>query len=145
MVNNITSENIIAQQTTIGAGVFLTGQKALPVDMIAHTNGEGYWSDQARAVRITHLALVSVYDDDDELSGALNVFFDPASWDVETMGLIYTDREFLWGLKQNLKELGLVGVISYSEQGAQGDNYVDLDVDAEFVASWRRLGFPQPE
>ena len=143
MVNNITPENIIAQQTTIGAGVFLTGHSAVPVDMMAHTKGEGYWSDQVRAVRITHLALVSVYDD--ELSGALNVFFDPNSWDVETMGLIYTDQEFLWGLKQNLKELGLVGVISYSEQGAQGDNYVHLDVDAEFIHSWLRLRFPQPE
>lgn len=138
-------QTVIARQTTCGAGVFLTGQKALPVDMIAHTNGEGYWSDQARAVRITHLALVAVYGEDTELSGALNVFFNPDSWNVETMGLIYTDREFLWGLKQNLKELGLMGGISYSEQGAQGDNYVNLDVDAEFVHNWCRLGFPQPK
>lgn len=143
------TENVIAQQTTRGAGVFLTGRQAVPVNMIAHTNGAGHWSEAVRAVRITHLSLVAVYgesnDESDDVSGALNVFFDTASWNVQELGLIYTDRKFLSRLKQNLQELGLTGDISYSEQGAQGDNYVDLDVDAEFIASWRRLGFPVSE
>jgi hypothetical protein len=39
---------------------------------------------------------------------------------------------------QFVKQQGLVVDLCYSEQGMQGDNYVSLDVGAEFLDSWAR-------
>jgi hypothetical protein len=35
-----------------------------------------------------------------------------------------------------LDEHGLSANVTYSEQGMQGDNYVSLDVGANFITSW---------
>jgi hypothetical protein len=71
----------------------------------------------------------------DELDfGELRVFFNTATWDVNKLGLIYTDKQFMKELKKLLTAKGFdAGDVSYSEQGMQGDNYVSCDVGERFI------------
>jgi len=128
-------------QTTLGAGVFEIDMQGYAVTAELHTSGDGFWSDQVRKVSITGIALPYVSDeDDDDVFGSVNVYFDTNTWNTSQHGLIYTDRGFLAELKQLLNSLGLDGSdIHYSEQGAQGDNYVNLDAGSKFVTSWKKL------
>lgn len=104
--------------------------------VILHTSGDGYWSRAQRAVTITDVDLAYVSDDSD--FGELQVVFDTKDWDVNELGLIYTDSGFFAELKQYLERQGLdTSDLSYSEQGMQGNDYVSLDVGELFIASWR--------
>jgi len=96
------------------------------------TAGDGYWSNKAKAVEITGLQLS--YTNDELDFGELRVFFDTASWDTNTDGLIYTDTLFLEELCFMLDNLGFdASDVSYSEQGMQGDTYVSCDVGECFI------------
>lgn len=111
---------------------------AMEVDTVLHTDGLGFWTRRAAAVRCTELELLTY--DDGRAYGALFVHFDPATWCRETDGLIYTDRGWLYELMTFLTTLGLAAFdVDYSEQGAQGDGHVDLDVGEVFVESWARM------
>ncbi len=101
------------------------------------TGGDGLWSRAKRLVPVTHLEL-SASDEGDY--GELRVYFDVRNWNVNKLGLIYTDRAFMTSLQRRLTKLGLTGAdVGYSEQGMQGDDYVSCDVGAEFIASWQAL------
>lgn len=103
--------------------------------VIFNTVGDGYWSDTKKAVTITDMRLGQYISDDLDF-GELCVYFDK-SWNCNEDGLIYTDSQFLKDLRRFLHAHGLAGNdVEYSEQGMQGDNYVSLDVGAEFLASW---------
>ena len=106
-----------------------------------HTNGRGYWSTKATAIDVTRLDLQYCTAERD--FGELCVYFTSASWDVDTMGLIYTDKLFMQELREYLVSLGFTAEeandVSYSEQGMQTDEYVSLDVGAEFIAGLERL------
>ena len=105
-----------------------------------HTAGDGYWSEKSRAVRIVKLKLGYVSDDED--FGELRVYFDKNDWDVDNDGLIYTDSLFAKELREWLTSIGYEAnrnTLSYSEAGMQGDNYVSLDVEGEFIESWFEL------
>jgi hypothetical protein len=104
-------------------------------EVIMHTAGNGLWSGEERAVRITDMKLGYVSDELD--FGELQVKFDRRTWDVNQHGLIYTDRQFMRELQAFLTEHGLVGSdVSYSEQGMQGDDYVSCDIGKKFLDSW---------
>ena len=104
-------------------------------EVIMHTAGNGLWSGEERAVRITDMKLGYVSDELD--FGELQVKFDRRTWDVNQHGLIYTDRQFMRELQAFLTEHGLVGSdVSYSEQGMQGDDYVSCDIGKPFLDSW---------
>jgi hypothetical protein len=66
----------------------------------------------------------------------LCVYFNTRSWDVESMGLIYTDPGFISDLECYLTQIGLPNDIDYSEQGMQGDDYVSFDAGPEIVLAW---------
>ena len=101
------------------------------------TAGDGYWSNVSKAVEITDMRVTYVNDEKD--FGELRVYFNTATWDVNTDGLIYTDSDFLNELQLFLGQKGLAGSdVNYSEQGMQGDNYVSLDVGGDFLATWER-------
>ena len=111
-----------------------------------HTNGMGYWSRTATAVDITKLDLQYINDEQD--FGELCVYFatddfTANEWDVETDGLIYTDKLFLQELRAYLQTIGFSEAeamdVGYSEQGMQTSNYVSLDVGAVFIAGLERL------
>lgn len=100
-----------------------------------HTLGDGYWSNAERAIGITRLEVPRV--DKEDLYGELRVYFDPKFWNVNKLGLIYTDTLFLLELKEWLAEIGYNPAdVSYSEQGMQGDDYVSLDAGPDFITSW---------
>lgn len=104
------------------------------ISKIIPTNGSGYWSNVAKNVPVVGLNLLS----HDEDFGELQVFFDTQIWDIDSDGLIYTDKLFMHELTHFLVgELGLSSDVGYSEQGMQGEDYVSLDVGANFIASWR--------
>lgn len=104
-----------------------------------HTAGNGLWSTHAQSIAVKNMTLPYITDEQD--FGELCVHFDRQDWDVDTNGLIYTDRLFLSELRAYLNTQGLAGHdVHYSEQGMQGDTYVSLDVGAEFIASWIAKG-----
>jgi len=100
-----------------------------------NTNGNGYWSRTAKAVEIVDMRVTYVNDEKD--FGELCVYFNTATWDVNTMGLIYTDKQFMRELNEFLVAQGLA-TANYSEQGMQGDNYVSLDIEGDFLQAWER-------
>jgi hypothetical protein len=100
-----------------------------------HTAGDGLWSNKAKTVDITGLQLSYMNDELD--FGELRVFFDTATWDTDTDGLIYTDTLFLEDLCLLLDNLGVdASDVGYSEQGMQGDTYVSLDVGECFINTY---------
>jgi hypothetical protein len=102
------------------------------VNATLNTNGNGYWSNTKAAVEITGLQLAYL---NDELSfGELRVYFNTKTWDVNKLGLIYTDKQFMRELKELLVQKGFdTSDLSYSEQGMQGDTYVSCDVGERFI------------
>jgi len=97
-----------------------------------NTGGGGYWSNTKAAVEITALQLA--YTNDELDFGELRVYFNTATWDVNKLGLIYTDSLFEAELCALLTQLGFdASDLSYSEQGMQGDNYVSCDVGQCFI------------
>ena len=97
-----------------------------------NTNGNGYWSNKAKAVEITHLQLA--YTNDELDFGELRVRFNTNTWDTNKDGLIYTDKQFMRELKELLTVQGFdASDVSYSEQGMQGDTYVSCDVGERFI------------
>jgi hypothetical protein len=98
-----------------------------------NTNGKGYWSRTAKAVGIVGMRVTYVNDEKD--FGELRVYFNTDTWDVNTMGLIYTDKQFKTELNAFLVAQGLCAV-EYSEQGMQGDNFVSCDVEGDFLQAW---------
>ena len=102
------------------------------------TAGDGYWSNKAKAVKVTGITVPYINDEHD--FGELKVYFNTDTWDVEKHGLIYTDSLFLDELRAKLNEAGLAGDdVDYSEQGMQGEDYVSLDVGEEFLQSFRNI------
>ena len=104
------------------------------METVLNTCGDGYWSNVAKAVRITDIQLGWATDERDY--GELCVYFNTEDWDVERDGLIYTDSAFLDELRDFLITHELSDDVEYSEQGMQGDNYVSLDVEADFIKLW---------
>ena len=97
-----------------------------------NTNGNGYWSRKKASVEITHLQLA--YTNDELDFGELRVYFNTKTWDVNTDGLIYTDKQFMRELKELLVQKGFdTSDLSYSEQGMQGDAFVSCDVGQCFI------------
>lgn len=104
-------------------------------NVVFKTAGDGYWSDVAKAVRITDMRLRWTTDERD--FGELAVYFNTDDWDVNKDGLIYTDKGFIIDLRNFLALQGLDNLdIDYSEQGMQGDDFVSLDVGADFIVAW---------
>jgi hypothetical protein len=111
------------------------------VNFVTHTNGQGYWSTVSGCVKIDRVRLA--YLDDDGEFGELRAYFDPAEWDTDKDGLIYTDSAWIESFINCMATLGFSEAalqdIDYSEQGMQGANYVSMDVGADFVRECEAL------
>ena len=107
----------------------------MKINLKIKTSGTGLWSEVIKEVELTKLELTYVNKESD--FGSLEVYFNTKTWNVRKDGLIYTDKEFLKSLIKELNSLGFVADnIEYSEQGAQGINYIDFDVDKNFIESF---------
>lgn len=91
------------------------------------TDGSGLWSRKAKTVEVTHFTVPYCNEECD--FGELRVYFDTDSWNVDSDGLIYTDKAFL----DAIREAFATDDIEYSEQGMQGHDFVSFDVGREFL------------
>src|SRR5271169_904613 len=94
-----------------------------------NTRGDGYWSTTRRATKIMKIEydiLLTNPACQDEIK-YMNVYLTKKSWDTDKHGLVYTDKLWIREFRRLLKKAGFQGKVSYSEQGMQGDNYVNLD------------------
>lgn len=105
------------------------------VNWQTHTGGNGLWSSEAKAVQVLRVELA--YFDTEDNFGELRAYFNTSTWDCNKDGLIYTDKIWIGEFRALLRSLGFtrtaVNDITYSEQGMQGDNYVSMDVGADFL------------
>ena len=105
------------------------------VNWQTHTDGNGLWSDKAKAVQVLRVELASSSDEGD--FGELRAYFNTSTWDCNEDGLIYTDKVWIDEFRALMRSLGFtraaVNDITYSEQGMQEYNYVSMDVGADFM------------
>lgn len=115
--------------------------RSITVNATLHTNGRGYWSSVAKAVRVNELVLSYINDEYD--FGELCVYFNTADWDIDELGFIYTDKQFMHELRELLVAQGFTAEaaadVSYSEQGMQGQRYVSCDVGEQFVSEMLQM------
>lgn len=101
--------------------------------MILHTDGKGLWTKQVKKVIIKEVD-ITFWDGDDY--GSIIVYYDSNFWNVKKDGLIYTDKLWIKEFKQQLRKCGFsqkaTNNVDYSEQGRQGEYYVDLDFGSTF-------------
>lgn len=105
------------------------------VNWQTHTDGNGLWSQTAKAVQVLRVELAYTNDEGD--FGELRAYFNTSTWDCNKDGLIYTDKVWIGEFRALMRSLGFtrnaVNDITYSEQGMQEYNYVSMDVGADFM------------
>jgi hypothetical protein len=110
------------------------------VNFCFSTDGKGHWSRKEKQVSHKKIGL-KIFDPKSNPSFQLNVYFNKKDWNVSSHGLIYTDESWLKDLANELSKMGFKNTrhINYSEQGMQGDNYVNLDVTKDFSNQFFKL------
>ena len=105
------------------------------VNFVTRTDGRGYWSTARKSVRINRVIVASISSDGEY--GELRAYFDTKDWNVDSDGLIYSDKTWMNSFRSYMATLGFsvqaLVDINYTEQGMQGDNYVSLDVGQDFL------------
>jgi hypothetical protein len=111
------------------------------VNFRTRPDGRGLWSATEKFVTVNRVRVA--YLDDDGDFGELRAYFDPAEWDTDKDGLIYTDRAWMSSFLSCMATLGFsvqaLADIDYSEAGMQGDNYVSMDVGGAFIRECEAL------
>jgi hypothetical protein len=111
------------------------------VNFRTRPDGRGLWSATEKFVTVNRVRVA--YLDDDGDFGELRAYFDPAEWDTDKDGLIYTDRAWMSSFLSCIATLGFsvqaLADIDYSEAGMQGDNYVSMDVGGDFIRECEAL------
>lgn len=113
--------------------------KSFPVNQLVVTSGGGLWSNVISKVLVTNIDIMYYnqddLDDDDNKSASkflsIDVYFDTSTWDTYNNGLIYTDA----GFRNEINDILIAAlntkdfILSYSEQGMQGQDYVNFDLE----------------
>lgn len=115
-------------------------KNSIKLNFKTKTNGKGLWSSCQKELVVSKMELHNVFrnaTNRSKFAGELRVFFSTKEWDINKLGLIYTDKSWLTELKHGLTNLGFskqaLSCITYSEQGMQGNNYVSLDAGSDFI------------
>jgi len=113
---------------------------SIETDFTVKTSG-GLWSKKVTNVKVSRLDWnTSEPDGDLGPETFVEVYFEPSTWRVKRDGLLYTDKSFETGLKEQVLELVKQGKlpaelpwndISYTEQGMQHEHYVHM-----ILGSW---------
>lgn len=112
--------------------------------------GDGLWSNTPMKNLQVHILPKDVFwfnkldqAGRPSLVGNLNVYFDQKVWDVNTFGLIYTDSLFEKGVRALLRAAGFKFWmdVDYSEQGMQGNDFVNFDVGKKLASELDEKGF----
>jgi len=138
--NHSNAPRIVVYKGATYEKVAASGNKkgSIPFEYELHTSGRGLWSSQKAAVQTTKLELwVEEWDEDEDPTCYLRLYFNTASFRISQSGFIYTDPKFLRELNMALRENDLPSV-DYTEQGMQGRNYVSLcaNNDHAFLEAW---------
>ena len=111
------------------------------VNFRTRPDGRGLWSATEKFVTVNRVRVA--YLDDDGDFGELRAYFDPAEWDTDKDGLIYTDSAWMSSFLSCMATLGFsvqaLADIDYSEAGMQGDNFVSMDVGGDFIRECEAL------
>lgn len=117
----------------------------MKVKFSCYTDGSGFWSEAIKKVDIEELGVDATRWPDQSIEdefGELRVTFSTDTWSMSD-GLIYTDKKWIHTFKHNLHLLGFsekaIEGVYYSEQGMQGDDFVSLDVDHQFIKEYRKI------
>lgn len=97
----------------------LVGQKITAFGTQSH----GYWGSHPQEISYK---IKDINCDFADAYHSLNLYLH--DYDADQYGLIYTDTTFLKSLRHLLKKFRIKAKIDYSEQGAQGDDFVNFDV-----------------
>ena len=96
--------------------------QTIKINEMIQTAGDGLWASVSKLVNVTHVEIEE---------NELRAYFDKNDWDINELGLIYTDSQF----KDELEDwvsffLGrqTTEFLEYSEQGAQTEDYVHFDM-----------------
>lgn len=108
--------------------------------VVVRTDGKGYWSSVVKEVPLKIIATVDLNTIERDEAGKLDFvystfrgYFDAAFWNEAVDGLMYTDDAVETAVNSWLQEQGLPAVAYWSEQGMQGDDYADFDMDDELL------------
>lgn len=118
----------------------------MKVEWDIQVGGDGLYTQRKGHVRITSVTTRPCMQIDDEFN-RLYAVFNPVKWCINDYGLIYTDDTWLNEFCCNLKDLGFsqaaIDTVDYSEQGAQSDDYIDMDVSQPFIKEAFELGLAE--
>lgn len=104
----------------------------MKINIEANTNGDGLWTNFVGPTKIVEIVLDSVLTIDSRRFGHLHAILE--GWDYDKNNIVYTDP--LWISEFNAAIVSLGGTeVSYSESGMQGKDFVDFDIDEEFLNS----------
>lgn len=108
-----------------------------PINFECRTKG-GLWSMKINKIVKHHkICLIVNHKINTPSTYSLDVYFDEKDWITTKDGLIYTDELWLEDFKNNLLKIGFnsesLEGLSYSEQGLQTKNTVNLDASESFA------------
>ncbi|MEH0152862.1 hypothetical protein V6R21_01885 [Limibacter armeniacum] len=95
---------------------------------------EDYFTKERKTITIKLVPSMVYYEPYDGCVDAhIRAYFNTDEWDVKSEGLIYNNEVFYNDVCHLLKTLGLkhYNQVFYSEQGMQGDDFVDFDIDED--------------
>ena len=115
-----------------------------------HTDGSGFWSEKIAYLNF-EISVDQIWNtaetkkEKPDYYGQLNAYFDPKVWDTEKFGLIYTDKAFDKSVSDALRKAGFkyYNRLETSEQGMQGDNFVNYDLDNPLAAEILAKGYAE--
>jgi hypothetical protein len=108
------------------------------------TNGNSLWSREKNKEVTGDMTFTLLEYDGETYGGNARFHFNKEEWDINSLGLIYTDEGFLDSVYTALNDAGFKNTldhIGYSEQGMQGDDYIDFDATIELVEEAKQLNY----
>ena len=108
-----------------------SGIKSKIKTLTASTNGKGYYTDQAKKVRITEIRISRYMRSKnvrDKPLLQMEVYFNTKDWNTKKDDLIYGDEKWISELRKGLQSIGFVATgLDYTEQGMQEDDFVSVE------------------
>lgn len=107
-----------------------SGIKSKIKTLTASTNGKGYYTDQAKKVRITEIRISRYVRSKNKPLLQMEVYFNTKDWNTKKDDLIYGDEKWISELRKGLQSIGFVATgLDYTEQGMQEDDFVSVETN----------------
>lgn len=99
--------------------------------LFIETAGDGLWSNKKKKVEIYSIDFETQCRFGQRIR-SINVRFNKKTWSVRRDGLIYSDKGFLEGVRQELQNMfpeSDWSRLEYTEQGMQGKDFVSMETE----------------